>query len=108
MLEIKTITENTAYFFDKAVNEALTEGWELVRRECFITGADRATTLYAELERIVDEPEEEEDTDIPCDFAQWVMTRNPRNPYRCSACGHTTNAQWATCPKCSASMGEEE
>ena len=49
MLEIKTITEATPHYFDAAVNAALAEGWELLRRECFITGSDRATTFYAEL-----------------------------------------------------------
>lgn len=51
MQKIKTITATTAYGFDTAVNEALTEGWVLVRRECFITGSDRAATFYAEFER---------------------------------------------------------
>ena len=99
MLVIKTIIEPTALRFDSAVNDALEAGWELLRRECFITGADRATTFYAELERIIEEePEEEDDTaDLS---AEWIVTRDPRNPYRCNACGHTTNAQWNLCPKC--------
>ena len=102
MLEIKTITEKASHQFDRAVNDALAEGWELVRRECFITGSDRATTFYAELERIAEIcVEEDDDTD---DTARWVMTRNPRNPYRCSACGHTTNAKWVTCPECKRMM----
>lgn len=99
MLEIKTITACTSGHFDDTVNEALAEGWELVRRECFITGADRATTFYAELERIVDEPEEDED-DHSTEYAEWELTRNPREPYRCSACGYATNALWPTCPEC--------
>lgn len=99
MLEIKTITENTQLRFDSAVNDAIAAGWELLRRECFITGADRATTFYAELERIIEEePEEEEGVaDLS---SEWVVTRDPRNPYRCAACGHTTNAKWNLCPKC--------
>lgn len=100
MLEIKTITENYPSLFDRAVNEALEDGWELVRRECFITGSDRATTFYAELERIVDEPEEEEEEDHSTDYAKWGLTRNPREPYRCSACGCTTTSPWPTCPEC--------
>lgn len=104
MLEIMTITENNARDFDKAVNSTLADGWELVRRECFITGSDRATTFYAELERFVDEPEEEEDNSA--DTAQWVLTRNPRNPYRCSNCGYVTNAKWDTCPDCDSVMAE--
>lgn len=105
MLEIKTITAQTAEYFDETVNAALKDGWELVRRECFITGADRATTLYAELERIIDEPEEEDvDED---DVAQWKITRNPQNPYRCSNCGYTANEQWAYCPECKKVMLED-
>lgn len=98
MLTIKTITETTPLRFDSAVNDALAAGWELLRRECFITGADRATTFYAELERIV---EDEEDPDeIPIFSAEWVVTRDPKNPFRCTACGHATNAQWTLCPNC--------
>lgn len=104
MLVIKTIIESTAYGFDIAVNDAIEEGWELVRRECFITGADRVTTLYAELERIVDDPEEDED--YSTDYAKWETVRDPRNPYRCSACGHKTNATWPTCPSCDRIMTE--
>lgn len=104
MLEIKTITENHPHLLDRAVNEALADGWELVRRECFITGSDRATTFYAELERIVDEPEEEEDHST--DYAKWETVRDPHNPYRCSACGHKTKATWPTCPHCDRIMTE--
>jgi rubrerythrin len=106
MLEILTITENNAHYFDKAVNQALADGWELVRRECFITGSDRATTFYAELERIADEPEEEED--IPADFARWTISRDPQYPYRCNNCGYKARETWATCPDCNASMGTVE
>lgn len=105
MLEIKTITENYPPIFDRAVNEAIAEGWDLVRRECFITGPDRATTFYAELERVIEEPEEEEE-DYSTDHAEWVLTRNPRNPYRCSACGYTANHPWPTCPGCDRIMRE--
>lgn len=99
MLTIKTIIEHTALRFDSAVNDALAAGWELLRRECFITGADRATTFYAELERIIEEYPEEEDS-VADLSSEWVVTRDPRNPYRCAACGHTTNAKWNLCPKC--------
>ena len=102
MLEIKTITDNTAYFFDKAVNEALAEGWDLVRRECFITGSDRATTLYAELERIVDEVEE------TSDVGHWIVTRNPHAPYKCSKCGYTAKGPWRSCPECDSIMRDGE
>ena len=105
MLEIKTITEKAATFFDIAVNEALAEGWELVRRECFITGSDRATTFYAELERIVDEPEED---DVSDEFARWELTRDPIHPYRCSACGLKAIEQWGVCPGCDRIMRDEE
>lgn len=102
MLEIKTIIEPTALRFDSAVNDAIADGWDLVRRECFITGADRATTFYAELERIVDDPEEDDATLGLT--GHWEVTRNPREPYRCSECGHATNAQWPVCPKCNTVM----
>lgn len=109
MLEIKTITEHTAQAFDTAVNTALAEGWELVRRECFITGADRATTLYAELERITDEPEEDEEEEVVEDGkAKWLVSRDPRNPYRCSVCGYTAKYPWRACPDCSCVMGDPE
>ena len=104
MVEIKTITANTPHRFDETVNDALAEGWELVRRECFITGSDRAMTLYAELERITEVYEEDDDNSV--DTARWDMTRNPRNPYRCSSCGHATNAKWGTCPGCGRVMVE--
>ncbi len=106
MLEIKTITNHNPYFFDKAVNEALADGWDLVRRDCFIAGPDRDATLYAELERITDEPEEEE-YDIDAE-AQWVLTRNPRTPYKCSNCGYTANEQWTQCPECKRKMRPTE
>ena len=104
MLEIKTITENTARRFDDAVNDALAEGWELVRRECFITGADRATTLYAELERIVEEPEEDNTTDV----GVWLISRDPHNPYKCSACGCGSHNPIINCPNCNRLMETEE
>lgn len=106
MLEIKTIMHkfNEVEKFDAEVNEAIADGWDLVRRDV-IPGWEGQTTiayrkLYAELERIVDDPEEEEDDDHSTDHAQWVLTRNPRDPYRCSACGYNTNAPWPTCPNC--------
>ena len=102
MIEIKTITDNTAYFFDKAVNEALADGWELVRRECFITGSDRATTLYAELERIVAEPEEEPEDDRL--IATWKISRDPIYPYKCSSCGCKVQSPLTTCPHCHKAM----
>lgn len=74
----------------------------MVRRECIVTGADRAKTFYAELERDVDEPEEEEDQSD--NNAEWIVTRNPRDPYRCSACGYNTNAPWPICPNCHRKM----
>ena len=102
MLEIKTITKNNVTAFDKAVNEAMVAGWDLIRRECFITGSDRATTFYAELERIVEGPvAEEEDVYV---VARWEVTRNPLKPYVCNNCAYKTNAQWPTCPGCGSVM----
>ena len=107
MLEIKTITETQPYYFDKAVNEALVEGWELLRRECFITGSDRATTFYAELERIVDEPEEKEDSTTD-GVGVWLITRDPHYPYKCSACGIRSHKPIINCPNCHRLMEMEE
>ena len=101
MIEIKTITEKAPHHFDRAVNEALTEGWELVRRECFITGSDRATTFYAELERIIEKaPETDDDEEEDTESAEWWVTRDPTRPYRCSKCGHKTTIKWPKCPSC--------
>ena len=106
MLEIKTITENYAHLLDRAVNEALAEGWELVRRECFITGSDRATTFYAELERTIDDSEEE-DIDYSTETAHWTISRDPILPFRCSACGFKAKEPWPTCPDCDRIMVSE-
>ena len=102
MLEIKTITEKAPHHFDRAVNAALAEGWELVRRECFITGSDRATTFYAELERAVDDPEEEETDDD--NAAEWHVTRDPEYPFKCTACGCKCAKPLANCPNCKREM----
>lgn len=99
MLEIKTITENYPSLFDRAVNEALEDGWELVRRECFITGSDRATTFYAELERIVEEPEDEDELEDD-GTAEWKLSRDPLHPFRCTACGCKSQDALRTCPHC--------
>ena len=97
MLEIKTITENTALRFDREVNRALSEGWELVRRDIFITGSDLATTFYAELERMVAEVEEEEDERL---IASWAISRDPVYPFKCTSCGCKVQDPLTTCPHC--------
>lgn len=45
MLEIKTISNRNKAEFDDEVNAALKDGWELVRRECLIVGADHTPSL---------------------------------------------------------------
>ena len=98
MLEIKTIIENRTYYFDKAVNEAIAEGWDLVRRECFITGSERATTYYAELERVTEKWEEDpEDESL---YAEWKISRDPAYPYKCTSCGCKTHKALKNCPNC--------
>lgn len=99
MLEIKTIARGTAWDFDTAVNEALGEGWELVRRECFITGSDRATTFYAELERMIEVEEEEEELEDD-GTAEWKLSRDPLYPFRCTACGCKSQDALRNCPHC--------
>ena len=104
MLEIKTIWGElvSSSLFDDNVNEALAEGWELVRREVLTPRqvATAPTLLYAELERII-EPEEEEE---PEDGSVWVVSRNPSAPYRCNACGHSTTTPDSRCPGCGRPM----
>lgn len=107
MIEIKTVVALTSGHFDDEVNSALAEGWELVRRECFITGPDRATTFYAELERIVEEPEPEEDTTADT-VAVWTISRDPYYPYKCSACGCKSHEPIVNCPHCHRLMEIEE
>lgn len=105
MLEIKTITENTPQHFDTAVNKAIADGWELVRRECFITGSDRATTLYAELEKFVEEVEEPE---FDGSMGEWTISRDPHYPFKCSACGCKSAKAVSICPLCHRAMREAE
>lgn len=102
MLEIYTIVERSTEHFDNHVNEALCSGWTLTRREVFI-GPDYQPIFYAELERYIDEPEEVEE-ELDPDTAEWVLSRSPRTPYRCSNCGYSANEQWRTCPGCGRNM----
>ena len=54
MKQIKTIFYKIDFYekFDREVNEALADGWELKRREVIVPHvADRYTLLYAELEK---------------------------------------------------------
>ena len=105
MLEIKTITATSTSYFDQKVNEAIAEGWGLVRRECFITGSDRAITLYAEFERVIEEPEEEPIID---NVGVWLISRDPHYPYKCSACGCKIQDPLVNCPHCHRVMEIEE
>lgn len=105
MIEIKTLTSFDTTRFDNMVNDALKDGWELAKRECLIT--DNLPLLYAELERVIEEPEEEEE-DNSIETAQWGLSRNPHMPYRCSACAFTSNAPYPTCPKCNRIMVRSE
>ena len=113
MLEIKTIAERVENLedFDKQVNEALAEGWELVRREVLppYEGAIHwwPRALYAELERIVEEPEEEEDSTADT-VAVWLLSRDPHYPYKCSACGCKIQDPIVNCPHCHRLMEVEE
>lgn len=103
MLEIKTISGGKKDAFDKAVNDALRDGWDLVRRDCLIVGSEHTPCLYAELERIIeteDEDEEPEDDGT----AEWVVTRDPAHPYRCNKCGHSTSAPSGFCIECGRAM----
>lgn len=112
MLEIKTIltSSNEHEEFDEKVNDALRNGWELVRRDVLppFEGDTRfwCRLLYAELEREVEpkEPEETEDDSV----AEWRITRNPILPYKCTACGAAYEKPSETCPSCKRVMTRME
>ena len=107
MQEIKTIISQYAETFDYNVNEAIKEGWELNRRECFITGSDRATTFYAELSRHIMPYETDPELDEYEDEAHWHLTRDPRLPYYCSACLFKSTTPYAVCPSCGSLMSDD-
>lgn len=101
MVEIKTIfiKIDDCEKFDERVNEALAEGWELVRRDVLVPHiSDRYTLLYAELERVIETEGEDDGT------AEWVVTRDPAHPYRCNKCGHSTSAPSGFCIGCGRAM----
>lgn len=102
MPEIKTIFTkiDDCEKFDKRVNEALAEGWELVRRDVLVPHvSDRFTLLYAELERVMEtEGEDEEPEDDGT--AEWVVTRDPAHPYRCNKCQASTATPTPVCLEC--------
>lgn len=79
MKQIKTISGSLGECaqFDKAVNAALEEGWELKRRDVIIPhGSDRNSSLYAELERLAEEPQKE-----------WLLKQAPNDTrYVCPVC----------------------
>lgn len=97
MLEIYTVLEHNSTHFDNHVNEALSSGWELTRRDVFI-GPDHQPMFYAEFERFVEENEEEENEADA--VGEWEITRNPARPFRCSLCGHTEEKPKPVCPEC--------
>lgn len=107
MIEIRTITQNSALEYDQEVNKALKDGWDLVRRDCFITGSDRATTYYAELERIVMPYEVEPEIDEYEEEAHWQIHRDPMHPFHCSACGFKSTKPYPICPGCERLMSAE-
>lgn len=108
MLEIKTIFTKVddCKKFDKQVNAALAEGWELVRRDIIPPRVpDRYTLLYAELDRIIEEPEEEPVID---NVGVWLISRDPHFPYKCSGCGCKIQDPLVNCPHCHRLMEVEE
>ena len=101
MLEIKTIWSElvNSNQFDIKVNEAIAEGWELVRREVLPRRTEWGETLlYAELERITEAEEEEPEEDDGT--AEWKLSRDPLYPFRCTACGCKSQDALRNCPHC--------
>lgn len=110
MLEIKTITSQYVESFDYSVNEALKEGWELVRRECFVTGSDRAITLYAELKRVAlpyaTEPTFDE-YEVEARWLDQVHLKSHTHRFSCSKCHFLSTNPYPLCPSCGSLMGDE-
>lgn len=109
MLQIKTIIQHDHDGFDAEVNVAIAEGWELVKRDVLppfeSQGQAYRRTFYAELEREVDEPEEEDEGEEL--FAHWVTTRDPLKPFACSCCGYRPtieNSLPSICDRCKKTM----
>lgn len=109
MLQIKTIVNAEPGGFDAEVNEAIAQGWELVKRDVLPPFEGDAwfykRTYYAELEREVDEPEEEGEGEEL--FAHWVTTRDPLHPLACSCCGYRPtieNSLPGICDRCKKMM----
>ena len=107
MLEIKTIVKCTTQDFDQAVNDALKEGWTLVKRNCFVTGSDRAITLYAELKRVVLFDEVDPALDEYDVEARWIVHNDTMHPYHCSECGFKSTNPYPICPVCERLMDSE-
>lgn len=102
MPEIKTIFTkiDDCGKFDERVNEALAEGWELVKRDVLVPPVpDRYTLLYAELERVIETEEEDEEPEDD-GTAEWVVSRDPAHPYRCNKCQASTSTPTPVCPEC--------
>ncbi len=110
MLEIRTIIVNSSLpgKFDTEVNNHIKEGWELVRRDVLPPYEGECMTcpqrLYAELERDVDAPETDDEDEDDTETAEWEITRDPSNPYRCSKCGYKSATHPTTCPACHKTM----
>lgn len=102
MVEIKTILQQLGNYgdFDKVVNTALAEGWKLVRRDVITQSSDSyEPMLYAELERVIETEEEDEEPEDD-GTAEWVVSRDPAHPYRCNKCQASTSTPSPVCPEC--------
>lgn len=104
-LSIKTISEKIEYAdsFDEKVNEYLSDGWDITDRQVIASGGD--VLLLAQLSRYEDDDEEDYDDNS----AEWLTTRDPLHPYRCSHCGYVLNIESHgtfphTCPQCESIM----
>ena len=113
MLEIKTIIEavKDAPQFDRAVNDALADGWALVRRDVIPAGLpDSPRLLYAELEQEVEVEEEDDEDDEDDAFTSWQLAkRNPVTPFRCEKCGFLSPEPLPNgCPNCGRAIRRTE
>lgn len=89
MLQIKTIKKRLDYAaaFDEEVNAALSDGWQLTKREVLHPGQEYVYfSLYAELERVIITEDERDCTN--CRYG----AQNGGEP--CDSCDENLNDKW--------------
>lgn len=84
-MKIKTITGSGPYTFDEAVNKAIANGYQLVRRDVLVsTVKPEDSILYAEL--VLPEPAPEPETIDPFQALHIVKAACLAHKEPCNAC----------------------